>query len=205
MGTLSILPAHSLLIEICCDRIKIKSRRAIDTLKMEAVLIYTALLCWISCQNAMVQGTTCYREESLGDRDGNVYICDDESKPECCEENEQFTCCESQSKKTWKEQLILWGTVGGLVLLVSLTCCYFWRDNVCSKSDTSLAHRCCTCCKKVEKEDQKPFSSVPEPGSSRMSHFSPKPWRFAGQGINDDDRDSPAPAFHFKQPTYKKY
>ncbi|XP_045176256.1 uncharacterized protein LOC123536844 [Mercenaria mercenaria] len=163
-----------------------------------------AVLCWIACDYA-VQGTKCFKEESLGDREGNVYYCEDESKTECCEENNEYTCCESQSEKTWKEQLILWGSVGGLVLLISLLCCYFWRDNVCSKSDTSLTQSCCTCCRKKEKEDHKHLSSEPEPGSSNMSRFSPRPWRFAGQGVADDDRDSPAPAFHFKQPTYKKY
>lgn len=49
----------------------------------------------------MAQGTKCYRDESVGDREGNVYYCTENSKPECCEEDSQFTCCESQSEKTW--------------------------------------------------------------------------------------------------------
>lgn len=148
----------------------------------------------------VVEGTKCYKEEALGDRDGNVYYCEEEGKTECCEEDKEYTCCESQATRTWKEQL-----VGGLVLLITLLCCYFWRDNFCSKSDTSLAQSCCTCCKKPENEDREKLAAVTQPGPSAITSFSPRPWRFGGPGIVDDDRLSPAPAFHFKQPTYKKY
>ena len=45
--------------------------------------------------------TKCYKNEQLGDAEGNVYHCYGDEKPDCCQQNSEFTCCESNDSKTW--------------------------------------------------------------------------------------------------------
>ncbi|XP_060072365.1 uncharacterized protein LOC132552233 [Ylistrum balloti] len=95
--------------------------------------------------------TKCYRDELVGDREGNVYHCEDPDKPECCEEDQEFTCCQTQSSKTLKEQFILWGGVLTAVILITVMLCWLCKDWNCCASDKSVRDRCC--CTKSDESD----------------------------------------------------
>ncbi|RUS89554.1 hypothetical protein EGW08_002672 [Elysia chlorotica] len=88
-----------------------------------------------------VSGTKCYKNEDLGDRDGNVYHCEEGDLTRCCVEHEAPTCCQSESSKNLEEQLQLWGTVAAMILAIALifVCCK--NDISCCNSDTSLKER----------------------------------------------------------------
>ncbi|KAL4225383.1 hypothetical protein ACF0H5_016072 [Mactra antiquata] len=148
----------------------------------------------------------CFKDDSLGDREGNVYYCNDANKPECCEEDNAFTCCEEQTKKSLREQLILWGSVSGVVLLIVLVCCYFWRDGDCCKGDKTMREKCCSCCRKSSVDDKAKLSDIAEPGTSSGTMNAKRPWFSKDPSYDDDNLSiSPAPQFTFKSPTYGKY
>ncbi|GFO39609.1 hypothetical protein PoB_006611400 [Plakobranchus ocellatus] len=88
-----------------------------------------------------VSASKCYRNEAIGDRDGNVYYCNSKDLSRCCVENEAPTCCKSESAKNLEEQLQLWGTVAAMILAIALIfiCCK--NDIACCTSDTSLRER----------------------------------------------------------------
>ena len=50
-------------------------------------------------ESATTEGTKCFKDESVGDRVGNLYYCEDEVKTDCCTENGQFDCCEPTATK----------------------------------------------------------------------------------------------------------
>ncbi|KAL8614424.1 hypothetical protein ACOMHN_007760 [Nucella lapillus] len=77
--------------------------------------------------------TKCFKNDGLGDAQGNVYYCYGDEKPECCEKESEFTCCESEGSKNAREQAQLWGTVAALVIIIGLLF-------VCCKSDVSLCN-----------------------------------------------------------------
>ncbi|KAH3854839.1 uncharacterized protein LOC127874308 isoform X1 [Dreissena polymorpha] len=173
----------------------------VDTATWAAVL---SVICALGLTTAQ-EGTKCYRNEAVGEKEGNVYYCADQTKTECCEEDAAFTCCEPKSKKTLREQLILWGIVIAVGVIIALVCCYFWRDNVCSKSDKST-RGCCRCCRRTSDDDRKQLTPVPQPGTSKpVRSFSPSPWRAGDRMSRNNFSDSPVPPFQFRSPTYGKY
>lgn len=143
-------------------------------------------------------GTKCYRSESLGDRDVNVYYCDDPDKPACCDEGGQFTCCEEDSDKTLREQLTLWGVVLGVILLISIGCCYFWKDCACCKDDQPR-NGCC-CCRQKPDDDQKDLTSLETPHNV-TSHKPQWPARSHHFRVGDIDQPETPPPFKFKSPS----
>lgn len=88
-----------------------------------------------------VAGTKCYKNEDIGDRDGNVYHCEEGDLTRCCVEHNAPTCCQSESSKNLEEQLQLWGTVAAMVLAVIIifACCK--NDIACCTSEMSLKER----------------------------------------------------------------
>ncbi|XP_069131999.1 uncharacterized protein [Argopecten irradians] len=122
-----------------------------SSLRCQGGILVSMFLIFI-CFLGGVSGTKCYRDELVGDREGNVYHCNEPDKPECCEENQEFTCCQTQSSKTLKEQFILWGAVVAAVILITVLLCWLCKDwNWCG-SDTPVRDRCC-CCKSEESDD----------------------------------------------------
>ncbi|XP_021353928.1 uncharacterized protein LOC110450635, partial [Mizuhopecten yessoensis] len=118
-----------------------------------------------------VLGVKCYRDEQVGDREGNLYYCDQPDKPECCEENQEFTCCQTQSSKTMKEQFILWGAVLAAVILISVLLCWLCKDCNCCASDRSVKDRCC--CTKSEDSDKDPLDDEEYIRKSQPYQISP--------------------------------
>ncbi|KAL8592074.1 hypothetical protein ACOMHN_032544 [Nucella lapillus] len=107
---------------------------------MSTSLISLLLLClyigWGTCK------TKCFKNDGLGDVEGNVYYCYGDEKPECCEKESEFTCCESEGSKNTREQAQLWGTVAALVIIIGLlfVCCK--NDySLCNGDDRTLADR----------------------------------------------------------------
>ncbi|XP_005105910.1 uncharacterized protein LOC101850982 [Aplysia californica] len=92
-------------------------------------LLILLLVCFVE----VVVGEKCYRDDSLGDRDGNVYHCESKDLPRCCIENAEPTCCMSESDKNWKEQLQLWGTVAAVIVVLGILF-------VCCKNDVSFCN-----------------------------------------------------------------
>ncbi|XP_033752207.1 uncharacterized protein LOC117336004 [Pecten maximus] len=115
--------------------------------------------------------TKCYRDELVGDREGNVYHCEDPGKPECCEENLEFTCCQTQSTKTLKEQFILWGAVLAAVILITVLLCWLCKDWNCCSSDRPVKDRCC--CAKNEESDDDPLNDEEYRRKSQPYQISP--------------------------------
>ncbi|KAK7473546.1 hypothetical protein BaRGS_00035207 [Batillaria attramentaria] len=77
--------------------------------------------------------TKCYKNEDLGEAEGNVYYCYGDEKPECCEQDSAFTCCETSTSKNLREQLQLWGTVAAFILVIGILF-------MCCKNDYSLCN-----------------------------------------------------------------
>ncbi|KAL8579889.1 hypothetical protein ACOMHN_060743 [Nucella lapillus] len=86
--------------------------------------------------------TKCFKADTLGEKEGNVYYCSNDQKPDCCQRNSDFTCCESSDAKTWKEQAQLWGTVAAVAILigVAFVCC---RQDLsfCNGDEGTLSQR----------------------------------------------------------------
>ncbi|XP_025088218.1 uncharacterized protein LOC112560517 [Pomacea canaliculata] len=85
--------------------------------------------------------TKCYRNINLGEGPENVYYCYDDTLPECCQQDATFTCCETSSRKNLREQLQLWGTVTGFVLIIIFVflCCKY--DYSICNDDRPLVER----------------------------------------------------------------
>ncbi|XP_076472157.1 uncharacterized protein LOC143301626 [Babylonia areolata] len=103
------------------------------------------LLClWVvgSAMGLTCCETKCYRNEEIGDKEGNVYFCPDDDKPECCEQDLEFTCCETTATKSGREQAQLWCTVAALVLVVGLVflCCKY-DVTCCNGDERTIAQR----------------------------------------------------------------
>ncbi|CAG5134145.1 unnamed protein product, partial [Candidula unifasciata] len=84
---------------------------------------------------------TCYKDESLGDRDGNVYYCNSKDLSRCCREKDQWTCCVTESKKNITEQLQLWGAVAAFIVVIVILFMFCKNDISCCNSDLSLKDR----------------------------------------------------------------
>ncbi|XP_059155541.1 uncharacterized protein LOC131940763 [Physella acuta] len=109
--------------------------------------VVTVLLCIsaILIQAVLGDNTKCFKDESVGDREGNVYYCNDASLPRCCVENGANACCIALSDKNLTEQLQLWGVVAGLIALIAIifVCCK--NDISFCNSDMSCKERCYSC------------------------------------------------------------
>lgn len=92
-----------------------------------------ALLLFCLCVSGVRCATTCFKNQALGDVEGNVYYCYGDEKPECCEENSLFTCCEKNTSKNVREQIQLWGTVAAFILVIGILF-------MCCKNDYSLCN-----------------------------------------------------------------
>ncbi|KAH9505381.1 hypothetical protein Btru_058576 [Bulinus truncatus] len=92
-----------------------------------------------------VVGGKCYKDESIGDNDGNVYYCNAVGLTRCCTEKGERTCCVEIAEKNWKEQLQLWGIVAGMIVLIAILfiCCK--NDISFCNSEMTLKERCYRC------------------------------------------------------------
>ncbi|CAG5120862.1 unnamed protein product [Candidula unifasciata] len=82
----------------------------------------------LSCVSMIVQsyGKVCVKREELGNREGNLYNCDNPDLNECCERNRTFTCCQPAVVAIWHDQLWLLLSVVVLAVLmcVVISWCY---------------------------------------------------------------------------------
>ncbi|KAK3596809.1 hypothetical protein CHS0354_036650 [Potamilus streckersoni] len=90
----------------------------------------------------------CLKNYDIGEREGNVYYCQDLVLTECCEIEREFTCCEPGKSKHLREQLQLWGAVLLFVLILMVLCIYYRRDSPACSSPT-LSEACCSCMEKL--------------------------------------------------------
>ncbi|KAK6191450.1 hypothetical protein SNE40_003137 [Patella caerulea] len=88
-------------------------------------------LCLYSYIQDILAGTKCFKNEIYGEREGNVYSCEDSGNTECCEKNQEFVCCEPASQTALREQLQLWGCVSGFVILLIII-------GICLRKDFNL-------------------------------------------------------------------
>uniref|UniRef100_A0A2C9LRK7 Uncharacterized protein n=1 Tax=Biomphalaria glabrata TaxID=6526 RepID=A0A2C9LRK7_BIOGL len=112
--------------------------------EMLANVVWTSLFLVIALFE-VVSGGKCYKEESLGDAEGNVYFCNAAGLTRCCTENSERTCCVEIAEKNMKEQLQLWGIVAGMIILIAILfiCCK--NDISFCNSDLTLKERCYRC------------------------------------------------------------
>ncbi|XP_067655574.1 uncharacterized protein [Haliotis asinina] len=70
----------------------------------------------------------CFRAESLGHREGNLYYCKDPALPLCCEKDNTHTCCQAETVRNVNDQLILWGFMALTIMCFALVYYYFSRE-----------------------------------------------------------------------------
>ncbi|ESO84702.1 hypothetical protein LOTGIDRAFT_236192 [Lottia gigantea] len=124
----------------------------------------TYFLLFICCFSLQVldvysEENKCFRNEIFGDRDGNVYYCPNPENEytECCEKDQEFTCCQKNSEKNLGEQLMLWGTIAAVVLLMIIIGVCVKKDINCCKSDRWIFYKFTS---KSKKEQSKPIVGI---------------------------------------------
>ncbi|XP_052802276.1 uncharacterized protein LOC128232642 [Mya arenaria] len=87
----------------------------------------------------------CLRNDDIGPREGNIYMCNDPDLPECCEVENKFTCCEVPTSTTFREQTQLWGTVAVFTLALLIVYIYYSKDTY-SSDETCCGNSASCCC-----------------------------------------------------------
>ncbi|BFZ04837.1 hypothetical protein BsWGS_07876 [Bradybaena similaris] len=82
-------------------------------------------------------GKVCVKREELGDRDGNLYNCDNPSLSECCERNKTFTCCQSTVVAIWNDQVWLLLAIVILAILMCLVVSWCYGQSEFFRSPTA--------------------------------------------------------------------
>ncbi|XP_071104866.1 uncharacterized protein [Haliotis cracherodii] len=70
----------------------------------------------------------CFRAESLGHREGNLYYCNDPALPLCCEKDSTHTCCKAETARNMNDQLILWGFMALTIMCFGGVYYYFSKE-----------------------------------------------------------------------------
>ncbi|KAL5006351.1 hypothetical protein ScPMuIL_015157 [Solemya velum] len=116
-----------------------------------------------------VSCTKCLKDETVGDRSGNVYYCDDPTKPECCEQQLEYTCCELETTRNLREQLVLWGGVIFVAVVITVLLCCLCRDHDYCSTDKPVLEKLGI--KKV-RQDADEFDVMRTSRSSSLSSYS---------------------------------
>ncbi|XP_074660802.1 uncharacterized protein LOC141913229 isoform X2 [Tubulanus polymorphus] len=133
-------------------------------------------LLWLCLVEAVTN--KCLKDAQFQDRDWNIYWCY-EPTVECCHKDNTATCCERKSTTDMNTNLILWGSIFGIVgLVVLIYACYKFENNCCGGDepwqDRMKNSVCCVCIRRFKHKTFEKLSRngrcvTPEAGAKRLA------------------------------------